>query len=101
MRALGEAQVHLVLNAAYDAHLLFGQIEAFRRFPIRDLIFTHLDEEIRRGKLWNFVLGTNYAIGFLSAGQNVPGDFQVAAPELLLPGASRLKARVYAPDDDA
>ena len=81
---LPKAQIHLVLNAAYETSLLFAQIRAFAALAITDLIFTHLDEEPRWGKLWNFVLGTNYTIGCLSAGQNVPGDFHPASPTDIL-----------------
>jgi flagellar biosynthesis GTPase FlhF len=85
LHPIPDLQIHLVLNAAYEVPLLREQIEAFSRLPITDLIFTHVDEETRWGKLWNFVLGTEFAIGFLSAGQNVPGDFWAASPEQLLP----------------
>jgi flagellar biosynthesis GTPase FlhF len=78
-------QIHLVLNAAYEASGLLAQTAAFARWPVADLICTHLDEEARWGKLWNLVLGTKFALGFLSAGQNVPGDFQAASLERLLP----------------
>jgi flagellar biosynthesis protein FlhF len=78
------AQVHLVLNAAYEAALLLGQGRAFRDLPVADVILTHLDEEPRWGKLWDFVLGTNYTVSFLSAGQSLPGDFQEANPERIL-----------------
>jgi flagellar biosynthesis protein FlhF len=78
-------QFHLVLNGAYEVSLLLEQVRAFSSLPVGDLIFTHLDEETRWGKLWNFVLGTNFAISFLSAGQNVPGDFRAASPADLLP----------------
>jgi flagellar biosynthesis protein FlhF len=81
---LGEAQVHLVLNAAYESSILLQQIEAFSALPISDLIITHLDEESRWGKLWNLVLGSSQSLRFLSVGQNVPGTFQIAAPEHLL-----------------
>jgi flagellar biosynthesis protein FlhF len=77
------AQVHLVLNAAYEAPLLFAQIRGFAPLSVVDLSFTHLDEETKWGKLWNFVLGTNYSIRFLSAGQNIPGNLQEASPEAL------------------
>jgi len=77
--------VHLVLNAAYETALLFDQWSAFSVFRPADLIFTHLDEERRRVKLWNFVLGTDCAISFLSAGQKIPGDFRPAESELLFP----------------
>jgi flagellar biosynthesis GTPase FlhF len=76
--------VHLVLNAAYEAPVLLAQARGFDDWPVSDLILTHLDEEKRLGKLWNFVLGTKFTVRFLSGGQNVPGDFSVATPELLI-----------------
>ncbi len=83
--SLPDSQFHLVLNAAYEVPLLLAQIRAFECMPITDLIFTHLDEENRWGKIWNFVLGTNYRVRFLSAGQNIPGQFSAAKAEMLLP----------------
>jgi flagellar biosynthesis protein FlhF len=83
------ASVSLVLNAAYEITLLQAQARAFARLPITDLLFTHLDEELRWSKLWNFVLGTNYSLSFLSAGQNIPGRFLRAAPEALFPATFR------------
>jgi hypothetical protein len=86
LRGRPGVQLHLVLNAAYEVPLLLEQVDAFSMLPLADAIFTHLDEETRRGKLWNVVLGRNLAIGFLSAGQNVPGDFQSASAEMMLSG---------------
>ena len=83
LQALPSPRIHLVLNAAYDMPALLEQWEAFAPFDPEDLIFTHLDEEQRRVKLWNFVLGTNYSIRFLSAGQNIPGNFQEASADKL------------------
>ena len=78
---LGSPHLHLVLNAAYEVPLLLAQARAFAALPLTDLIVTHLDEEPRWGKLWNLALGTNLPVRFLSAGQNVPGDFHPASPE--------------------
>lgn len=75
---LPPAQVHLVLNAAYESSILQAQAQAFRQLPVQDIVLTHLDEEARWGKLWNLVLGTNYRVGWLSAGQNIPGTFVAA-----------------------
>ena len=77
------AQVHLVLNAAYTTTLLLAQARAFAHLPVTNLILTHLDEETAWGKLWNLVLGTNCALGYLSAGQNIPGRFCAAQAEAL------------------
>ncbi len=85
LSALPNPHVHLVLNAAYESSILLEQFRAFECFGPEDLIFTHLDEETRRVKLWNFVLGTKCPISFLSAGQKIPGDFHRAEPALLFP----------------
>lgn len=77
------ATCHLVLNGAYDLAILVAQVRAFSALPIEDLIVTHLDEETRWGKLWNLVLGTNFSVRFLSAGQNIPGEFLPGSPEIL------------------
>ena len=81
---LPPTQVHLVLNAAYESSILLAQAQAFRQLPVQDVVLTHLDEESRWGKLWNLVLGTNYRVGWLSAGQNIPGTFIAATAEDIL-----------------
>ena len=82
--SFGPCRVHLVMNAAYEVPLLLAQARAFSVLPVDDLIFTHLDEEPRWGKIWNVVLGTKYPVRFLSAAQNVPGDFLPATSERIL-----------------
>jgi flagellar biosynthesis GTPase FlhF len=68
---------------------LFEQFHAFAPFAPEDVIFTHLDEERRRVKLWNFVLGTNCSVSFLGGGQKIPGDFRRAESALLFPNEIR------------
>jgi flagellar biosynthesis protein FlhF len=75
------AQLHFVVNAAYEIPLLLGQIRGLSQFGEADLCVTHLDEETRWGKLWNLALGTNLPLRFLSAGQNIPGDLFAASAE--------------------
>jgi len=87
--ALPQPHVHLVLNAACETAILFEQIQAFAALAPEDIIFTHLDEERRRVKLWNFVLGTNCPLSFLSAGQKIPGEFHRAESTLLFPCENR------------
>jgi len=85
LAALSSPRVHLVLNAAYEMSALLAQWRAFEACQPEDLIFTHLDEEPRRVKLWNFVFGTNCSLRFLGAGQKIPGEFRNASPEFLFP----------------
>lgn len=84
LRVLVPSHIHLVLNAAYEVHLLLSQARSFSRFAVNDLIVTHLDEETRWGKLLNLVLGTKFTLGYLSSGQNVPGDFRAVEAEEFL-----------------
>jgi flagellar biosynthesis protein FlhF len=84
LKRLPEPQVHLVLNAAYESNLLLAQVRAYSALPVDDIIVTHLDEELRWGKLWNLVLGTNCSLSFLSAGQNIPGVWSKATPDRIL-----------------
>jgi flagellar biosynthesis protein FlhF len=83
-----EAQVHLVLNVAYDTTASLAQARAWAALPVRDLIVTHLDEEPRWCKLWNLMLGTGLPVRLLSTGQNIPSDFMEA-------GADRVLSRVF------
>jgi flagellar biosynthesis GTPase FlhF len=85
LQVLPAPHIHLVLNAAYETQLLFEQFNAFAPLMPEDLIFTHLDEEVRRVKLWNFVLGTNCSLGWLAGGQKIPGSFHRADTSLLFP----------------
>jgi flagellar biosynthesis protein FlhF len=78
---LPDAQVHVVVNGAYETSLLLAQVRAFSKLPITDVIVTHLDEESRWGKVWNLTLGTNCPVRHLSSGQNIPGDFVAASAE--------------------
>ena len=85
LATLPSPRVHLVLNAAYEMPALLAQWRAFADCQPEDLIFTHLDEEPRRVKLWNFAFGTNCSLRFLGAGQKIPGEFRSASPEYLFP----------------
>lgn len=95
MAAFSGAHVHLVLNAACETSILLEQFQSFAPLQPEDLIFTHLDEERQRAKLWNFVWGTNCSIRFLAAGQKIPGEFLTAKSELLFPSANAPKTAAF------
>jgi flagellar biosynthesis protein FlhF len=81
---LGSPHIHLVLNGAYDIHVLLAQARAFSVLPLEDLIISHLDEEPHWGKIWNLALGAGLPIRHLSAGSNIPGEFWEASAERIL-----------------
>lgn len=84
LEAFPEARLHLVLNAAYDSSLLMAQARAYARFGYGDIILTHLDEETRWGKIWNLAFGTNFLVGRLGAGQNIPGTLVAASGQKII-----------------
>ena len=65
----------LVVNAAYDAELIKRAYAFGEELRATHVVFTHLDELIHWGKLWEFVIGQPLQPLFLSAGQNLAGDF--------------------------
>ncbi len=83
VKALPLTETYLVLNASYDLGLLLNHARFFSVLPLSGLILTHLDEETRWSKCWNLVLATQLPILYLSGGQNIPGDFHPAMPEVL------------------
>jgi flagellar biosynthesis protein FlhF len=85
------AEVHLVLNAAYESSLLLEQVRFFSALSLSDIILTHLDEELRWGKIWNLVFGSNLNLRFFSAGQNIPGEFIPATADRLFARQFRSK----------
>lgn len=84
------AEVHLVLNGAYEIPVLMDQVRGFSTLRLRGIFVTHLDEEARWAKLWNLVLGTPLALRFLGVGGGIPGEFIEATPDLL-------NARLFGP----
>lgn len=77
------AELFLVLNASYDLSLLLAHTRAFTGLPLSGIIFTHIDEETRLGKIWNVMLSAQLPVMWLSGGQNIPGQFTRALPEML------------------
>jgi flagellar biosynthesis protein FlhF len=70
----------LVLNAAYEASLLQEYYARGEAAGATHVVFTHLDELPRWGKLWEFLLRGRLAPLFGSVGGSLSGEFE---PELL------------------
>jgi flagellar biosynthesis protein FlhF len=65
----------LVVNAAYDSELIKRAYTFGEELGATHVVFSHIDELMHWGKLWEFVLGQRLQPLFLSAGQNLAGDF--------------------------
>lgn len=86
VREFQSPEIHLVLNLAYETTVLLGHVMSCKKaqLPISSLIFTHMDEESRWGKIWNPVFAARLPISFFSTGQNIPGDFLRATSEPII-----------------
>jgi flagellar biosynthesis protein FlhF len=65
----------LVVNAAYDIELIKQAHRMGASLEATHVVFTHLDELVHWGKLWEFILARDLTPLFLSSGQNIAGDF--------------------------
>jgi flagellar biosynthesis protein FlhF len=66
----------LVVNAAYDAELIAAALLNGTRLGATHVVYTHLDELRRWGKLWRFVLNRDCAPLFLSNGPSLAGEME-------------------------
>lgn len=90
LRALGELvqamepqEVHLTLPANGNDADLHMAAQHFQLFRPTSLLFTKLDEAIRPGVMLNVVHRFPLPISYLTTGQEVPEDIEVATPERL------------------
>jgi len=84
LAALGDVDVHLVLDLRTKAEDLRRTVETFGVFRPAKLLFTRLDETTTFGTMLNETVRTGLPVSFVSVGQRVPEDIVPAGePELL------------------
>lgn len=74
----------LVVNAAYERVLMQEAYTRATALGGTHVVFTHLDEIPRFGKLWEFVLDDGLAPLFASTGPNIAADFDRHVVDLLV-----------------
>ncbi len=78
LEALDEPQVHLVFSATTRQRDLDDIIERFGQLPFEYLIATKLDETNTFGLLYNVCRLTGKTFSYITNGQSVPDDIEVA-----------------------
>ncbi|MDI6716937.1 MAG: flagellar biosynthesis protein FlhF [Actinomycetota bacterium] len=76
-------EIHLVLSVTTKMSDQMNAIKRFSIVPINRLIFTKLDETNTPGTMLNIVYKTKMAVSYLTMGQNVPEDIEVAESQKL------------------
>jgi len=77
------AEVHLVLSAVAGAKSLTTTAERFAAVGTTSLLITKLDEATCFGNLLSVTRGSGLPLSYLTDGQNVPDDIQIAERESL------------------
>lgn len=72
---MGADERILVVNAAYETESISDALLAGNRMGATHVVFTHLDETRKAGKLWKFALGKSVRPLFFSHGPNPAGDY--------------------------
>jgi flagellar biosynthesis protein FlhF len=77
-------EIHLVLSATTREEEAEEMIRQFSLLPLHSLLFTKLDESGSLGGLLNLLLRTAKPVSYLTTGQRVPEDVEVATPERMV-----------------
>jgi flagellar biosynthesis protein FlhF len=77
-------EAHLVLSATTREEEAEEMIRQFSVIPLQSLLFTKLDESSSLGSLFNLAVRTAKPLSYLTTGQRVPEDFEVATPERIV-----------------
>ena len=77
-------EVHLVLSAAIREEQAEEMIRQLGMMSFHSLLFTKLDESGSIGSLFNLTVRTAKPLSYLTTGQRVPEDFELASPERIV-----------------
>lgn len=76
--AVQPTDIFLVLSATTKSKDMLGILEAYHDVPLSRLIFTKLDETTNYGAILNAVNCSKIALSYVTVGQSVPDDIEVA-----------------------
>lgn len=80
LKSYVQTEVHLVLSVSTKFADQMDTINRFGPTSLDKLIFTKLDETTALGTLLNVMANVNADISYVTTGQNVPDDIEVAEP---------------------
>lgn len=76
-----DVETYLVLSLTAKAKDIHEVYDQFRPIPIKETIFTKLDETRQYGSMLNIALNKGIGIAYMTNGQNVPDDLLKPSPE--------------------
>ncbi|WP_188454372.1 flagellar biosynthesis protein FlhF [Virgibacillus oceani] len=78
-----DIETYLVLSLTAKPKDIQDIYDQFQHIPIKELIFTKIDETRQYGSMLNVMLTNKKGIAFLTNGQDVPDDLIQPSPELI------------------
>jgi flagellar biosynthesis protein FlhF len=73
----------LLCNATTNHADMADWVQAYGRLGISSIFFTKVDECRHFGPLINTAIGSGYPLSYITLGQNLAGDLEIAKPEVL------------------
>ena len=84
LKLLGNSQVLLLVSCTTNYSDMLDIVERFSLTSIEGLVFTKLDEVEKYGNMLNLVHHVNLPVMYLTTGQGVPEDIELADPERIV-----------------
>lgn len=81
VEACEDPEVHLVLSTTTKYNDMVDIIEHFKEIKPARIIFSKIDESTTYGAILNILIKYKIPISYLTTGQNVPEDIEIARPE--------------------
>jgi flagellar biosynthesis protein FlhF len=82
---------YLVLSATSQARVMQETVEHFKRIPLAGCIFTKLDECLSLGEIINVAIQNALPVSYLTHGQRVPEDIEMADAKTMVAKAEQLR----------
>ena len=80
LEVLKPEETHLVLSATTKDSDLHDTIKRYKDLKVNRLLFTKLDETAKLGNVFNTVNDGGIPVSYLTSGQSVPEDIELAQP---------------------
>ena len=81
---MDEIETHLVLSAVSNEKQFMKSYKQFSPLEINRVLFTKIDEGLNFGSVVNFSLRTRLPLSYLTTGQRVPEDIEVAVQDRVI-----------------
>ncbi|MEW6379305.1 MAG: flagellar biosynthesis protein FlhF [bacterium] len=81
MAQVADPEIHLVLSINTNEKELINISQKFNLLRYEKLLFTKLDESSYPGTIFNHMIYTGKPISYITTGQKVPEDIEVATPD--------------------